>query len=73
MWVRALDELNKISIRRAAVDDVNVLTEKCKRAFDSDSEFGEPSPGGPPGYDSVEWNIQSINNRYLQYYKILKA
>ena len=56
---------------RAETEDAKVLTESCKRAFDSDSEHGSPGPGGPPGYDSVEWNIDKIRNRYLHYYKIL--
>jgi ribosomal protein S18 acetylase RimI-like enzyme len=64
--------MNEIKIRKAIAEDVEVLTEICKRAFNSDSEFGEPSPGGPPGYNSVDWNLQCINNRYLQYYSILK-
>jgi len=60
------------SIRRAELKDAEILTDTCKKAFDSDSEFGAPGPGGPPGYDSLEWNIDKIKNRYLQYYKILE-
>ncbi|MFW9982529.1 MAG: GNAT family N-acetyltransferase, partial [Candidatus Thorarchaeota archaeon] len=60
-----------VSLERAEIEDAGVLTEICKKAFDSDSEFGAPGLGGPPGYDSVEWNSRIINNRYLQYYKIL--
>jgi replication factor A1 len=62
---------NSITLQIATVDDANRLTETCKTAFDSDSDFGSPGPGGPPGYDSVEWNSDKIKNRYLQYYKIL--
>ncbi|UCE10511.1 MAG: GNAT family N-acetyltransferase [Candidatus Thorarchaeota archaeon] len=62
---------DSIKIRNAAIDEAKQLTDSCKRAFDSDSEFGAPGPGGPPGYDSVEWNIDKIKNRYLQYYTIL--
>jgi GNAT superfamily N-acetyltransferase len=62
-----------ITVTRAQVEDDEILTETCKRAFDSDSEVGSPGPGGPPGYDSVEWNLRRIKNRYLQYYKILKG
>lgn len=65
-----LDEL--ISLERATPEDVEILTETCTRAFDSDSEVGEPAPGGPPGYNSQDWNLRIINNKYLQYYKILK-
>jgi GNAT superfamily N-acetyltransferase len=62
-----------ITVIKAQSTDAGVLTETCKRAFDSDSEFGAPGPGGPPGYDSVEWNSSRIQNRYLQYYKILNG
>jgi replication factor A1 len=61
-----------IAIRKAEPEDVQALTATCKRAFDSDSGFGAPGPGGPPGYDSASWNVQRIQNRYLQYYKILQ-
>ncbi|MHA2078876.1 MAG: GNAT family N-acetyltransferase [Candidatus Thorarchaeota archaeon] len=62
---------DSIIIQLAEIEDAEVLTETCKKAFDSDSEFGAPGPGGPPGYDSLEWNIDKIKNRYLRYYKIL--
>ena len=62
---------NSVSILRATTDDASILTDTCKRAFDSDSEFGSPGPGGPPGYDSLDWNITRINNKWLQYYKII--
>ena len=61
-----------VTIQLAEVEDAEVLTETCKKAFDSDSEFGAPGPGGPPGGDSIEWNIDKIKNRHLHYYKILE-
>ena len=60
-----------VTVRRAEVHDAEVLTETCKKSFESDSEFGAPGSGGPPGYESLEWNIDKIKNRYLRYYKIL--
>ena len=60
-------------MQHARAEDATTLTDKCKRAFDSDSEVGAPGPGGPPGYDSLEWNIKTIKNQYLQYYTILKG
>ncbi len=63
----------EITVHTAEVKDAEILTETCKRAYDSDSEVGSPGPGGPPGYDSVEWNTSRIKNQYLQYYKILKG
>jgi GNAT superfamily N-acetyltransferase len=61
-----------IAVRRAEVADADSLAETCKRAFDTDIDFGAPGPGGPPGYDSLDWNASRIKNRYLQYYKILR-
>ena len=63
---------DSVMIQHAEVGDAEVLTETCKKAFDSDSEFGAPGPGGPPGVDSIEWNIDKIKNRHLHYYKILE-
>jgi len=68
-----MDAATEITVRRAEVEDAAILTETCRRAFDSDLEVGAPGPGGPPGYDSVDWNSHRITNRYLQYYKILKG
>ena len=62
---------NSVAIQIAEPKDAAILTDTCKRAFDSDIDYGEPVPGGPPGYDSVDWNMDKIKNRYLQYYKIL--
>ncbi|NHJ14776.1 MAG: N-acetyltransferase, partial [Candidatus Thorarchaeota archaeon] len=63
--------IGSVTIQRAKAEDAAILTSTCKSAFDSDSEVGSPGPGGPPGYDSLEWNADKIRNRYLQYYKIL--
>ena len=71
--VFSLASSNSITIERAEIKDAESLTEICKQAFDSDSGFGAPGPGGPPGYDSVEWNRSIIQNQYLQYYKVLDA
>lgn len=60
-----------VTLQRAEVKDGAILTDTCKRAFDSDADHGSPGPGGPPGYDSLEWNIDKIKNQWLQYYKIL--
>ncbi len=62
-----------ITVRRAEAEDAEILTQTCKRAFESDSEVGAPGLGGPPGYDSVAWNTRGINNTYLQYHKILNG
>jgi len=50
-----MENIDSVTIQSANVEDAATLTDTCKRAFDSDSEFGAPGPGGPPGIDSVEW------------------
>ncbi len=47
------------------------MTEISRRAFESDLEVGAPGEGGPPGYDSVEWNENVIKAKWAQYYKVL--
>jgi replication factor A1 len=66
-----MDRSSGVSLEKAEVRDVEILTETCRRAFVSDSEFGAPGPGGPPGYDSIEWNTKMVQNKWLQYRKIL--
>ncbi|MFX1299761.1 MAG: GNAT family N-acetyltransferase [Promethearchaeota archaeon] len=66
-----MNKSNDVSLQKAEVDDSDFLTETCRRAFDSDMEFGAPGPGGPPGYDSIEWNTKAIQNKWLQFRKIL--
>nr|KXH73930.1 MAG: hypothetical protein AM324_06195 [Candidatus Thorarchaeota archaeon SMTZ1-83] len=72
MWVFQMNRCS-VELQPAAIEDADTLTETCRKAFDSDSEFGAPGPGGPPGYDSLEWNVDKIKNRYLHYYKILEG
>ncbi|MHA1907614.1 MAG: GNAT family N-acetyltransferase [Candidatus Thorarchaeota archaeon] len=66
-----MDSSEIVTLKKAEVKDVKILTESSKRAFDSDIDYGEPAPGGPPGFDSIEWNTSIINNKWLQYRKIL--
>ena len=68
-----MGDIDSITIQRAHVDDAATLPDTCKRSFDSDKEFGAPGPGGPPGVDSIDWNVDKIKNKYLDYYKILKG
>ncbi|MGY5857748.1 MAG: GNAT family N-acetyltransferase [Candidatus Thorarchaeota archaeon] len=62
---------DSITLQLATIENADILTETCKRAFESDADFGAPGTGGPPGFDSLKWNADKIKNRYLQYYKIL--
>ena len=68
-----MKDTDSIAIQIADVEDAEEITETCRKAFVSDSEFGAPGSGGPPGYDSLDWNIDKIKNRYLRYYKILEG
>ncbi|MCK4568181.1 MAG: GNAT family N-acetyltransferase [Candidatus Thorarchaeota archaeon] len=60
-----------VTIERASVEDTAALTDICVKAFHSDIEFGMDKKGGPPGYDSVEWNSRMISSNFEHYYKIL--
>ncbi len=61
----------EVSLQKAVVEDAEILTATCRRSFDSDLDFGAPGSGGPPGYDSIEWNTMAIQNKWLQYRKIV--
>jgi GNAT superfamily N-acetyltransferase len=54
---------------RATPRDARTLAEVSKRAFDSDVDCGASGPGGPPGYDSAEWQKKMM--RLGQHFKIL--
>ncbi|MBN1200948.1 MAG: GNAT family N-acetyltransferase [Anaerolineae bacterium] len=59
-----------IRFAKATPADAPALTEVQTRTFDDDSRrfLGRPS-GGPPGYDSVAWQIKTMQQ--AAYYKIL--
>lgn len=60
-----------IRFERATPDDAPALTAVQKRTFDDDSRrFAGRSSGGPPGYDSVQWQI-SMMSKATVYYKML--
>ncbi len=60
-----------IEIKRATLKDAARLTEIQTRTFEDDNKL-KPlgcNMGGPPGYDSVDWNAGWIEK--TPYYKIL--
>lgn len=61
--------MEEIVFKKATSRDAAVLAEASERAFHSDVHCGAPSEGGPPGYNSAQW--QSRMMRIGQYYKIL--
>lgn len=62
---------DSISIEHAKSEDVTALTSICERAFHSDAEITGGAEGGPPGYNSEEWNSKRISSKFVDYYKIL--
>ncbi len=61
--------MDEIRLQKAAARDAATLAEISKRAFDSDVACGAPGLGGPPGYDSPQWQHDIM--KHGDYYKIL--
>lgn len=58
-----------ISLRKARSAEAPALAELSRQAFDGDVDYGAPAPGGPPGYDSADWQAHMM--RMGDYYAIL--
>lgn len=59
-----------VRFERAAPQDAAALTAVQVRTFNDDTRrFAGQAAGGPPGYDSVRWQVKMMN--YGDYYKIL--
>jgi ribosomal protein S18 acetylase RimI-like enzyme len=56
---------------KARPADAERLAEVSKLAFDNDIHYGAPGPGGPPGYDSPEWQRRAM--QFGEYYKIVEG
>ena len=50
----------EIELMPAREEELEQLTEICTRAFHTDIECGAPGIGGPPGYDSVEYQRRAL-------------
>ena len=50
---------------KAGTADALVLNAISKLAFDSDTEVGAPSAGGPPGYMSLKYHIKMAKSGHL--------
>jgi GNAT superfamily N-acetyltransferase len=58
-----------LTITKAEIQDAPALTEIQKRAFDQDASlYLGLEVGGPPGYDSNEWQLEMM--KCAEYYKI---
>lgn len=60
-----------IQLEKAASGDASTLAQVSKRAFDHDILYGAPGPGGPPGYDSEQWQARMM--RMGEYYRVTIA
>jgi GNAT superfamily N-acetyltransferase len=59
-----------LSFARATQEDAEQLTEVSIAAFDDDSRvYREIESGGPPGYNSIEWQISVME--WSNYHKII--
>ena len=58
-----------IEIVKARPSDAMALARASTRAFHSDITCGAPGLGGPPGYDSAEWQARMM--RLGDYYKVV--
>jgi len=58
-----------IEFKKAKIEDAKALARVSKRAFHSDIHCGAKEKGGPPGYDSADWQIFAM--KQMMYYKIL--
>ena len=54
---------------KARPADADRLAEVSKLAFDYDTHYGAPGPGGPPGYDAAAWQRRLM--QLGEYYKIV--
>ena len=54
-----------LQFTKAGTSDALVLNAISKHAFDSDTEVGAPSAGGPPGYMSLKFHMKMARSGHL--------
>ena len=54
-----------LQLMKAGTSDALVLNAISKHAFDSDTETGAPSAGGPPGYMSLKYHMKMARSGHL--------
>lgn len=62
--------MNSLHLSLARPEDAESLAEISRRAFETDVLCGAPDPGGPPGYDSAEWQA-AMMRQASAYWKIM--
>jgi ribosomal protein S18 acetylase RimI-like enzyme len=50
----------EVTLRRARPEEAGLLAEISQRAFHSDHAVGGPVAGGPPGYNSADWQKEAM-------------
>jgi GNAT superfamily N-acetyltransferase len=61
--------MDQVLFRKARSQDADALAKVSRRAFHSDIDCGAPGLGGPPGYDSPQWQRRMM--RIGDYYTIV--
>ena len=54
-----------LQFMKAGTSDALVLNSISRQAFNSDTEAGAASPGGPPGYQSVSFHVRMARMNHL--------
>ena len=54
-----------LQFRKAGTSDALLLNAISRLAFDSDTEVGAPSAGGPPGYMSLKYHMKMAKSGHL--------
>ena len=58
-----------VEFRKARAGDAEALARASEQAFHTDVHYGSPGIGGPPGYDSAEWQKRMMD--IADYYTIV--
>jgi GNAT superfamily N-acetyltransferase len=64
------ERVQSIRIEPATTADAETLSEISRRAFEQDIDYGRPCVGGPPGYDSPDWQREAIETG--SYYRVVE-
>ncbi len=48
--------VSELDIKLASPEEIKIVTNISKRAFDTDVMVGADEVGGPPNYDSEKWH-----------------
>ncbi|MFC2095877.1 GNAT family N-acetyltransferase [Candidatus Bipolaricaulota bacterium] len=62
--------MSMIELVQVREEDLEELTRICIRSFHTDVGCGAPEEGGPPGYDSVEYQRRALESAHA-YLKIM--